>query len=325
MPNYPKLMAAFYNRPLCLLPEKAAEIAALLELKASGGNLTAEEVQAVADGRRESAGELVALDGSTAALSGGVPTGGDSRFVAVVPLFGTMFQHGGMRMEASGGTSTAALANHLTQLDAAPAVPTIVLQVHSPGGQVWGTQELATTIRGIRDGGRTRIVTSVDSQAASAALWAPTAAKEVYVTPGGEMGSLGVLTVHQDQSGLDEREGVKTTLIAHPPRKVEGNPFEPLPAHVRDRLQSEVEQTYQTFLSDVATNRGVTAHQAEQKFGGGGMLSAKEAVAAGLADRVLSFRDVMSREIRLLANRGSKRGSRAINSERLKDLTEGAA
>jgi ClpP class serine protease len=50
------------------------------------------------------------------------------------------------------------------------------------------------------------------------------------VTPGGEVGSIGVWMAHEDWSKNIEELGVKVTLISAGKYKTEGNPYEALPA-----------------------------------------------------------------------------------------------
>lgn len=319
MRNYPALMAAFYGQVLALTTAKAESIDAFLRIKAAGGNVTGDDLAAACDGRRESVAELVDTTGAASTYTG-PPTGSEARYVAVVPLFGVMMQHASLMSEMSGGTSTEVLSQQLRQLDAAPAVKSIVLNVHSPGGQVWGTRELAATIQEIGKRGQTKVVTVGNSQVASAALWAGVQASQVYLTPGGEIGSLGVLRVHEDVSKAEENVGVKTSLVAIPERKVDGHPYAPLSEETRERWLSEMRSTYDDFLSSVASARRVTPRQAEDRFGGGGMLSAREAKEAGLIDGVKTLHEVVRSEVARITPKGK---SAAANNNRLAILEKG--
>ncbi len=313
MKTYPALMDAFYEQVLAILPAKAESIDAFLRVKAAGGNVSAEDVAAASNSRREAVTELVNPDGAVSSYNG-PPSGSEARYVAVVPLFGVMMQHGGLMTDMSGGTSTEQLGAQLRQLDAAPAVKSIVLNVHSPGGQVWGTRELSSAIQGITKRGQTKVIAAGNSQVASAALWTATQAQQFYLTPGGEAGSLGVLRVHEDVSKAEENVGVKTTLVAIPGRKVDGHPYAPLSQETRDRWLSELQSTYDDFLSAVASARGVTSKQAEDRFGGGGMLSAKEAKAAGLIDGIKTLHEVVAGEVARITPKGK---SATANRNRL--------
>ena len=303
MKKYPAILAALYNQPQLIVLSKLEEIAFLIEHEMRGASVHGQAVNFEAGERPDVL--CVDLDGQEMAID--VPAaGGNRQFVAVLPLFGTLFQHGDMAMDASGGTSTAQWQREFSRLDANPSVKTIVIEAHTPGGQIWGTQEAADVVRAARDTGRTRIVTVANSQMASAGVWIGTAASEVYVTPGGEVGSIGVVSMHRDISKAEELEGTRTTLIATPAKKVQGHEFAPLDDEALAALQDRNEKTYQRFLQAMSLNRRVSVSRVESDFGGGGMLKADEAVKAGLADGVATFAQVMDREVARLKMAGRK-------------------
>ena len=67
-----------------------------------------------------------------------------------------------------------------------------------------------------------------NSLAASAAYWIGCFASEFYITPGDEVGSIGVWQAHFEYSKALQEEGVKTTLVSAGKFKVEGNLYVPL-------------------------------------------------------------------------------------------------
>ncbi len=293
MKRYPAILGSFYNTPLCIHPAKAEEIAAFLDAKITGAAYdpqVAEEPQGYC---LSPAGEQVALDKMSAVSSG------DS-FLAVLPLFGTMYQHGGMEMDYSGGTSTEKFGAQFSALDANPAVKTIVIHTHSPGGQIWGTAELSDLIYAARERKQTRIVAAGNSMIASAATWVATAASKVYLTPGGEMGSVGVIMMHTDVSVAEEKRGIKRTIISTSDKKIEGHPYAPLADETAAAWLAECQQSLVKFHAALARNRETTPARVEGDFGGGGMLRAADAVKAGMADGVMSFRDVIGQEMERL-------------------------
>lgn len=308
MKNYPAILSSFYNTPLCILPEKADEISAFLEAKASGLAYEPKIVEAPEPYCVSPGGNQVAVD-KMAAVSAG------DAFVAVLPLFGTMYQHGGLEMEYSGGTSTERFGAQFSALDANPAVKTIIIHAHSPGGQIWGTQETSDLIHAARQRGDTRIVTAVNSMAASAALWVGTSAHEVYVTPGGTMGSVGVLMMHVDVSKAEEKRGIKTTLVATSDKKIAGHQFAALGEETAAEWLAECQKSLNVFVGALARNRGVSAAKVESDFGQGGMLRAQDAVDAKMADGVATLRDVLSAEmdkLRAVGRGNTKANARAL-------------
>jgi ClpP class serine protease len=312
MKTYKAILSTLFNTPHCILPSKLEDIAHFIESAAAGTLVAMEEPP------EQPEGYCVSLDGEQFALAEMTASGAGGGFVAVLPLFGTMYQHGGMEMNASGGTSTEQFGRQFAALNANPAVKSIVIEAHSPGGQVWGTEELSNRIFAAR--GQTRVVAAVNSQAASAALWTTTAADRVYVTPGGEMGSVGVVTMHVDQSQMEEKRGIKRTLIATPDKKIAGHPWAPLDGETAAQWKAEIQGTLDRFVGSLARNRGVDADHVRTKFGGGGMLEAPQAVKAKMADGIATFDEVLADEIaRLKAAAG--RGNARANARKL-DLAE---
>ncbi len=296
MSRYKAITAELYDRPHVILPGKLDEIAHFVHARQVGADIEFEPPPP----------PKPMLLSDTGAVHDTAPA--NSRLVAVMPLFGVMFQHGGIEMAASGGTSTEQFGRQLRALAANESVQTIVIEVHSPGGQVFGTGELADELFAMR--GQKRVVAAVNSMAASAAVWVATAADEVVITPGGEIGSIGVVVMHQDISGAEEQAGIRTTLIAVPDRKIAGHPFAPLDDETRDELREDIEATYDRFVSAVARHRGVSARRVIEDFGGGGMMRADQAAEAGLVDAVMPLSHVVAREVRHLRASAGGRANR---------------
>ena len=78
------------------------------------------------------------------------------------------------------------------------------------------------------------------------------------------------------------------------------------------------EEAYDRFVRAVARNRNVSLSKVKDDFGGGEMMSAKEAVAVGLADRVATFRDVIAEERERIAGGRKRAAQRRANENRLK-------
>jgi signal peptide peptidase SppA len=282
---YERTSQAFFGSAWALLPEKWQEIAAFLQHKAAGEILSAAEIAAAKDQSRPQA-----------IVPGAEVRGRYSQVagkVGILDLFGVLSQRVGLLSAMSGGTSTQRFGQELDALVADNQVRSIVLVADSPGGSVFGTQELADKVYKAR--GEKKIVAVADSMAASAAYWIASQAGEVVVTPGGQVGSIGVVAAHRDVSKAEEQNGVKTTLISAGRYKTEGDPSSPLSAEGQEQLQKTVNVYYEHFVKAVARGRGVTGAKVESDFGQGRMSTAKEAVAAGMADRVATLEQVLHR------------------------------
>ena len=230
--------------------------------------------------------------------------------IAVIPVYGTVMQRGSQLNLCDGGTSTQAISQALAQANADPGIAAIVLDIDSPGGSVYGVAELAAEIRA-----SSKPVTAVaNSLAASAAYWLGASASEFYVTPGGEVGSIGVWMAHEDWSQALAEAGVTTTLISAGKYKVEGNPYGALDAEARAFMQSRIDDYYAAFTRDVARGRKVAVDQVRSGMGQGRVLGAAQAKAENMVDDILTFDQVLKRVSRSLSATAPKRN--ALNAAR---------
>ena len=213
--------------------------------------------------------------------------------VAVLPILGVLSQRADIFTEASGFGSTDAIGREFDKLVADTDTSAIVLDVDSPGGTVAGVQELADKIFTAR--GSKPIVAVANAEAASTAYWIATAADEVVVTPSGQVGSVGVMAVHLDRSAANEKDGLNPTYITYGERKAELAEDKPLSDEARAQAQQIVDSYGREFEASLARNRGVTASVVRADFGQGRMFRAGEAVKRGMADRVATLEETVTR------------------------------
>jgi signal peptide peptidase SppA len=162
-----------------------------------------------------------------------------------------------------------------------PSVKTIDLVVDSPGGSVLGLPETADVIHAAN---RIKPVRAfVSGIAASAAYWLASQASTITLTPSGEVGSVGVLDLHADISKALDNAGVRITAVTAGEHKVERAPFTPLSDAAKEHMQGAVNTWYGDFLSAVRRGRGARV-SATGHYGGGRMLSSRDALAAGMVD-----------------------------------------
>jgi signal peptide peptidase SppA len=215
--------------------------------------------------------------------------------IAVLPLYGIVTQRGNMadNISGPGSVSTQAFAAALRDALNDESVGSVLIDIDSPGGSVYGVGELADLIYQAR--GQKPVVALANSLAASAAYWIGCAASEFYVTPSGEVGSIGVGQAHVDQSQALAAEGIKPTLISAGKFKVEGNPYQPLDDEARAFMQSRVDDYYASFIKGVARGRGVPLAQVRDGMGQGRVLGADAALAENMVDGIMTFDQVIKK------------------------------
>jgi signal peptide peptidase SppA len=241
--------------------------------------------------------------------------------IAVLPLYGIVTQRGNMVEDVSGpgSTSTQQFTASLRQALADESVSQILIDIDSPGGSVYGVAELADEIASAQ--GQKPVIAIANSLAASAAYWIGACAAEFYVTPGGEVGSIGVWQAHQDYSRAMDDAGVTTTLISAGKFKVEGNPYAPLSEEAHGFMQSRVDDYYAAFTKAVAKGRGVPVAQVRDSMGQGRVLGADAALSSHMVDGVATLDDVINKMRRAVRISSKPRASRlAIAQKELQIL-----
>lgn len=292
--RYARIVEFVRKTPWAILPGTLATIKAILAERAGGYRPTDEEiaarlgarprveVQLDIDARR--AGPNGSRDDPPYQVAGGV---------AVIPIAGVIVPRANLFTQISGGTSAEELRAAVGQALDDEEVTSLLFDVDSPGGS---TDQLPETAKAIRDArGRKPMVAVANTLAASAAYWLASQADEVVVTQSGEVGSVGVFAAHDDLSGALAKVGVKTTLISYGEYKTEANPFEPLSDDAHAYIQSVVDEFGHMFEADVAKGRRVSVQTVRDDFGKGRVVTAKNAVRAGMADRVDTFEATLRR------------------------------
>lgn len=281
MKTYHHLVRFALEQPWAVTPRMLGIIQGILGERLTGAFPSAEVIA----GRIAEERDLLAADSRRGGRLAGA--------VAVMPVYGVLMQRMDMMSEMSGGTSVESLSKQFRALLNDPAVGTIVLDIDSPGGGVYGIAEFAAEVFNAR--GQKRIVAVANSMAASAAYWIATAADELVVTPGGEVGSIGVYMLHEDWSGAYEQAGVKPTLIKFGENKAEGIDVLPLDDTARQHFQERVNDYGAMFENAVAKYRGVSRARVHAEFGQGMVFGAKDAVRLKMADRVATLDETIAR------------------------------
>jgi len=267
--RYSHILKAVGETPWAIRQSMLAVIVDILEFRASGGHLTAEEINERIGARRQAP-----------------PT---ATGVAVIPIHGVIMPRASLFSEMSGATSIEGLRAQFREAMGTKDVGAVVFDVDSPGGMTDQVPEMAAEIRAAR--GKKPMVAVANTMMASAAYWLASQADEVVASKSALVGSIGVFTTHEDHSKAEEMKGVKTSLISAGKHKVDGAPSEPLNEDGRATMQRLVDEFYGMFVGDVAKGRGVSVDAVRNGFGEGRLLGAKDGLSEGLIDRIGSLED----------------------------------
>lgn len=173
--------------------------------------------------------------------------------IAIIPVTGTLINRFGSSYSSLTGYNF--IVQMMKAAVADEEVKGIILDVNSYGGEAAGCFECSQAIYDMR--GTKPIISVVDSNAYSAGYAIACAADRIYSIPSGGEGSIGVVCMHMDMSKMLDDYGVKITFIYSGSHKVDGNPYEPLPADVEAAYQKRVDASRLRFATLVAQNRGL--------------------------------------------------------------------
>ena len=301
----PRLASLIFNRPHAILPEAAEAIVAALD-----GRIGEVDLDLSALGR--------AGDGLANSFTGRPVLGDDKaprgyriteRGAAIVPIRGELVNRGAWLGASSGLVSYEGLRHSLRNAAADPNARSIVLDIDSPGGQVTGMAETSDLMRAIAE--VKPVVAVANGLAASAAYGIASAASRIVVGRDAHVGSVGVVWLHADRSRQLDKAGIKVTLVHAGARKVDGNPFQPLPDDVRGEIQGRIDAAYDGFVGLVMAGRPQLTDRAIRDTEAR-LYEGRQAVERGLADDVSTFdAAVAEAEAGRLRPRASGRASRA--------------
>lgn len=211
-----------------------------------------------------------------------------SQGTAVLPIMGGLTHRPtGMDALCTGGLSSyAGLMKAFDEALADDSVERIVMHVDSGGGEAVGCFDLANHISANR--GKKPIIAYVDGMAASAAYALTSAADEVIASPHADVGSIGVIMVHEDWSKMLAKEGIEATIIKAGANKGMGNPYTPLSKEAKETMQARIDDLYNDFTGLVAENRGRFMSQEDAKNTEASVFNAQDALKIGLIDQIMT-------------------------------------
>ena len=184
-------------------------------------------------------------------------------------------------------------------------VSRVVLLIDSPGGDCAGLFECVERMRAIKAAfPDKRVDAFAEEMAASAAYALATVADAIYLPRSGQLGSIGCVGIHVDETEAAKKAGLQFTVFRNPARKFEGNSIEPLTEEAAEAIQDRIDVLAAQFFELVAASRGLSVSAVRSLEGA--MFSGPSAVKVGLADGLETKENVMSGKAKKPATRTAK-------------------
>lgn len=200
--------------------------------------------------------------------------------VATIKVRGLLVPDLGFDLTEWGITGYDVLSKYIENANEELQVNRIVLDVDSPGGFVKG---LSGAVSSIMESAKP-IDTFVSGNAYSAAYWIASAANKIVAVEDGGVGSIGVYVEHTDRSEQLAMNGIKRSIFKSGFWKGAFSSSRPLSEREEERLQSDVNETAQTFFEHVAERRNLEATQIAAMDGD--VFNVEQALTNGLIDSI---------------------------------------
>lgn len=307
-PRLPLLAARLFDTPLLMHERKLHTIVAALAPRMGMSDYLAADIKAAVS--------------DTFLATHDDPVDAAGYAIRVIPVHGTLVHRGEEMLSFSGLTSYEALRQELREALNDSSISAILLDIDSGGGECDGLFDFVDEI--VAADAVKPVYAFAHEHAYSAAYAIASGARRIFMPRTGGVGSIGVVSVHMDQSGWDAKMGVSYTPIFAGGRKIDGWPHAALSEEAKAEFQKSVNRTYAIFTQTVADNRGlrvddVIATQA-------GCFGADDAIAAGLADEIATFDGVLEMiALDLESSAGSGAGAQKVSGHGGRKSLSGAA
>jgi protease IV len=162
----------------------------------------------------------------------------------------------------------------------------ILFVVNSPGGAVAPSVELAYAIKELKE--IKPVVVYASGVIASGSYYASIWANQIVANPGSIVGSIGVIMQGVNAEELMQKIGVSTQTVKAGKYKESGTPTRKWFDYEEKQLQDVINDTYNMFISDVASARNLDVKN-HTSFADAKIFTSKQAKEVGLVDEVATL------------------------------------
>lgn len=211
-------------------------------------------------------------------------THADQIGVTVIRMEGTMVTGD---MSDTDYTGSEVVGRELRDAADDPMVEAIVLRVNSPGGTPAAAQEIIRDVEYAK--AKKPVVVSMGDMATSAAYYVSAHANKIYANPDTFTAGIGVVWSFSDISQWMNREGYNITIVKSGSKKDMGSSSRPISEEERSYAQKIVNESFETFMSDVMSQRQI----ARSDIADGRVIRGADAVKLNIVDQIGNLNDAI--------------------------------
>lgn len=210
----------------------------------------------------------------------------------VINIDGTMIPQGSQLDALCGFVSMSGLRSLVRDARDDSSIERVVYVWDCPGSTVQGAFETLEEFKALAS--EKHVISLCTGLMCSGAYLLGSSADEIYSTSRtNEVGSIGVLSLHVDQSRMDEARGLKFTYLTAGRYKAAGNEHEPLSEDIKNELMKNINYSYDLFKETVKENRNLTDDELNAVVEGR-VFKAGLAVENKLIDGIMSLEQILN-------------------------------
>ena len=209
--------------------------------------------------------------------------------VLLIDVSGVMFVGAARNPLSPFGPAADMVSRLAEELDAArrdPDVKALLVRIDSPGGTVAAADLVHHELERYKKEARVPVVAAMMGVCASGGYYAAMAADRVTALPSTVTGSIGVISVKLDLSGIMDKVGVRTETVKTAVYKDMWSPFRPATEEERRLMQGLIDDFFRRFKEVVRQGRPRMTPSQLAEATTAKVFTASQALALGLIDQI---------------------------------------
>ncbi len=212
--------------------------------------------------------------------------------VAEIRVRGPIVLRGSAGLLTGEAASAERIVEQLERARENPNAKVVLLRVDSPGGGINASREIWAAVRRVQESGKP-VVAFFEDTAASGGYYISAPADRIVAMPDTITGSIGVIAVVADLSGLYEKLGIRFQVVKSGEFKDMLSGDRPMTPEERAILEQLIQEAYDEFVRVVAEGRELPEARVRE-LADGRIYTGRQAVALGLADELGGYRDALA-------------------------------
>ena len=174
----------------------------------------------------------------------------------------------------------------LKKAEADDEIKALILRINTPGGTVTSSDIIYHEIKTFKERKKIKVYAVVMDLAASGGYYVAQAADRIIVHPTSLTGSIGVIALKADLTGLMEKVGVDFEVVKSGAHKDFLSPFRSLTKDERLIFQNTIDTLHQRFVSIIEDNREQLSREEIKKLADGRIYTSQQALDSRLVDQI---------------------------------------